>query len=133
MTGFFHQFLVLLAVGFRIDGFARRGRFGDPVAEDEPQVQRHEREDQAGHDEDVDRKKPAQGRAADGFAAEDELRQPFSDERHAARLFRRDDDGPGGILVPSQQLAGETHHQGEAEQQHAGRPVHFARILVGTE
>ena len=87
----------------------------------------------AGHDENVDGKKAAKRRAADGVPTEHEPRQPIADEGNPSRLFGGDDHGPGGCLVPAQQLPGESHDQRETEQQHAGGPVHFPREFVGAE
>ena len=89
MAGFLQQLRVFLPVGFRIDRFAGCGRLGNAVAQDQPQMQPDEGEDQRGNEKDMNRKKPAQRRAADGVAAQDEPRQPIADERNAPRLFGR--------------------------------------------
>ena len=128
---FFNQFLVFLAVGFGINRFAGFGRLGNAVAQDEPKVQPDKSKNEAGHDENVNRKKPGKGCATDGVAAQNKMREPLADERRAPGLFRRDDHGPNGVLIPAQELAGKTHDQSESQKQHAGRPVQFAGKFVG--
>ena len=96
-------------------------------------MHRDEDEHQRRNEKDVDGEKAAQGRAADGRAAEDEPRQPIADQRNAPGLFGGHHHRPRGSLVPAQQLAGKPHDQSEAEQQHAGRPVHLAGKLVRAE
>ena len=88
------------AVGFGINRFAGFGRLGNSVAQNQPKMQPDKGKNERGHDENVNRKKPGQGRAADGVAAQSKMRQPFADERHAPGLFRRDNHGPDGVLIP---------------------------------
>ncbi len=104
---FFEHFVILLAIGLRMNRLAGGRRFGNAVAQDQPEMERDEDEHQRRHEKDVDREKAAQGRAADRRSAEDELRQPVADERNAPGLFGRDHHRPGGVLIPTQQLAGE--------------------------
>src|ERR1017187_226105 len=96
-------------------------------------MQRDEEEQERRNEKHVDREKAAQSSAADGVPPKDESRQPIAAERNEPRLVGGHDYRPSGILAPAQQLARESHDQGEAEQQHAARPVHFPWKLVGAE
>lgn len=104
-----NQFLVFLAVGFGVNPFAGLGRLGNAVAQNQPKMQPDEDENKAGQDENMNRKKPGKGCATDRVATQNKMREPWADERRAPGLFRRNDHGPNGILIPAQELAGKPH------------------------
>ena len=128
-----HPFFIFGSIGCRFDYHARNRRLGDAVAQHQHEMYADEKEYERGHDENMDGEKAAQRCATDRRSTEDKLRQKIADERYPTRLFSSYDDRPRGGLVPAQQLAGESHHDRECEEQHAGRPIHLARILVGAK
>ena len=103
------------------------------MAKNQPKMQADKGKNERGHDKNVNDKKPVQRRAAHRVAAQGKTSQPFSDEGNAPGLFGPDDNGPDGVLVPTQELSGKTHDQRESQKQHPGRPVQFPWKFVGAE
>ena len=96
------------------------GGSGDAVSQDEHEVQADSNEEDRRYQEYVDDEEATERRASDGIAAEDELRDAIADDRETAGLrLGTDDDGPGRVLVPSKELAGEPHAQGHPQENDA--------------
>ena len=88
-------------------------------------------EKRAGNYEDVEREKPAQGRAADHRPAQQPVHDLRPQQRHSSRHRGTDCQAPVGIRVPAQHLAGEEHSQRAQKQADACHPRQLARVLVG--
>src|SRR5689334_18135958 len=106
------------------------GRGGNAMAQDQPDVECNKSKHAGWNNKDMNGEETAQGCAADGVTSENESREPVTNQRHASRLFRGDYDRPGCGLIPAQQLAGESHHQGEKKKEDSSRPIHFPWILI---
>ena len=108
---------IAAAVCPALDHLARDGRLADPPLHDEIQVQADEAEHRGRDEEHMRRVEARECRAADVLPRDDELRENVADQRCARGLLGGDDDGPEGVLVPAQELAGEGHREREEQQQ----------------
>ena len=90
-------------------------------------------DDQAGHEQHVDRVEAGQRRPSELGAATQEVGQVGADQRPGAGDVHAHHRGPEGALVERQEVAREAHHHGQDQQHDADHPVELARVLVGAE
>src|SRR5205814_6493698 len=88
-SAFFKEFLIFFTIGFRVNHFPGGRRLRNSVTEDKPEMQADEGKHDGGNDEDVDRKKAAQGGASNRGASQNKARQPIADQGNATGLFGR--------------------------------------------
>ena len=93
----------------------------------------HEGDQQPGDDEHVQREEARQRRARDDRTAEQEVHEPGSHDRHAARDRHTDPESPVRVLVEAKHLPRERHSERHQKQQDADDPRQLSRILVRPE